>query len=204
VCAFWQRFDGRRPGASYRTGRNSRPPPPVAMIETRRANRRPRRQIGECQYRPQGWAPTRRDIVACWRLEGSEPEPTLFPLEPSAYRRTAQQTARVSPTRREGRGDWPRSPHETDFEARPGRWGLRLLRRCNSPGGVLRSRRDGRPRDEASPSALNGERFPRTSSRLDPLNLVGTRSTASPTSGLQLGTQWNASLPVPAGRLPRK
>jgi hypothetical protein len=50
------------------------------------------------------------------------------------------------------------------------------------------------------PSPLNGERLPRTSSRLEPLNPVGTRSTASPSSGLQLGTQWNASLPVPAGR----
>jgi WD40 repeat protein len=61
------------------------------------------------------------------------------------------------------------------------------------------------PRNEPSaahlsPSPLNRERFPRTSSRLDPLNPVGTRSTASPSSGLQLGTQWNASLPVPAGR----
>jgi hypothetical protein len=50
------------------------------------------------------------------------------------------------------------------------------------------------------PSPLNGERIRRTSSHIEPLNPVGTRSTASPSSGLQLGTQWNASLPVPAGR----
>jgi hypothetical protein len=47
---------------------------------------------------------------------------------------------------------------------------------------------------------LNGERIRRTSSRLEPLNPLGTRSTASPSLDLQLGTQWNASLPVPAGR----
>jgi hypothetical protein len=64
----------------------------------------------------------------------------------------------------------------------------------------LRSLRDTRHRTVASPFPLNGERIRRTSSRLDPLNPVGTRSTASPSSGLQLGTQWNASLPVPAGR----
>jgi hypothetical protein len=51
-----------------------------------------------------------------------------------------------------------------------------------------------------SPLPKGGERIRRTSSRLGPLNPVGTRSTASPSSGLQLGTQWNASLPVPAGR----
>jgi hypothetical protein len=47
---------------------------------------------------------------------------------------------------------------------------------------------------------MAGERIRRTSSRPEPLNPVGTRSTASPSLGLQLGTQWNASLPVPAGR----
>jgi hypothetical protein len=50
-----------------------------------------------------------------------------------------------------------------------------------------------------SPQPVIGERIRRASSRLEPLNPVGTRSTASPSSGLQLGTQWNASLPVPAG-----
>jgi hypothetical protein len=52
----------------------------------------------------------------------------------------------------------------------------------------------------ASPSPLNGERIRRTSSLVEPLNPVGTRSTASPISAPQSGTQWNASLPVPAGR----
>jgi penicillin-binding protein 1C len=52
----------------------------------------------------------------------------------------------------------------------------------------------------ATPSPLNGERIRRTSSRIEPLNPVGTRSTASPTSAPQSGTQWNASLPVPVGR----
>jgi hypothetical protein len=47
----------------------------------------------------------------------------------------------------------------------------------------------------------DGERIFRNEiSRPEPLNLVGTRSPASPCSGLQLGTQWNAFLPVPAGR----
>jgi hypothetical protein len=55
-------------------------------------------------------------------------------------------------------------------------------------------------REAPSPSPLNGERIRRASSRIEPLNPGGTRSTASPSSGLQLGTQWNASLPVPAGR----
>jgi hypothetical protein len=65
---------------------------------------------------------------------------------------------------------------------------------------LLRGPRDGRRRDASSPSPLNGERIRRTSSRHDPLNPVGTRSTASPTSALESGTQWNASLPVSAGR----
>jgi hypothetical protein len=42
----------------------------------------------------------------------------------------------------------------------------------------------------------------------EPVDQVRTRSTASPSSGLQLGMQWNASLPVPTGRfvgrVPRK
>jgi hypothetical protein len=50
------------------------------------------------------------------------------------------------------------------------------------------------------PSPPSGERIRRASSRLDPLNPVRTQWNASPSSGLQLGTQWNASLPVPAGR----
>lgn len=40
------------------------------------------------------------------------------------------------------------------------------------------------------------ERVRRPSSRIDPLNSVGTRSTASPSSELQLGTQWKASRPA--------
>jgi hypothetical protein len=76
------------------------------------------------------------------------------------------------------------------------------LSRFHARQEVLRSRRDTRQRDEASPSPLHGERIlPRRTSRLGPLNPVGTRSTASPSSRLQLGTQWNASLPVLAGRL---
>jgi hypothetical protein len=43
-------------------------------------------QIGECEYRAQGWPQARRCIVARRRLEESEPEPTLFTLDRYAYR----------------------------------------------------------------------------------------------------------------------
>lgn len=43
-------------------------------------------EIGECEYRAQGWSQARRCIVARRRLEESEPEPTLFTLERYAYR----------------------------------------------------------------------------------------------------------------------
>jgi len=43
-------------------------------------------EIGECEYRAQGWPQARRCIVARRRLEESEPEPTLFTLERYAYR----------------------------------------------------------------------------------------------------------------------
>jgi hypothetical protein len=43
-------------------------------------------EIGECEYRSQGWVQGRRCIVARRRLEESEPEPTLFTLERYAYR----------------------------------------------------------------------------------------------------------------------
>jgi hypothetical protein len=67
------------------------------------------------------------------------------------------------------------------------RWNGSSRRSCPVPmcawrstRSLLRSRRDTRQRDEAAPSPLHGERIRRTSSRLEPLNLVGTRSTASP------------------------
>ena len=43
-------------------------------------------EIGECEYRSQGWPQARRCIVARRRLGESEPEPTLFTLERYAYR----------------------------------------------------------------------------------------------------------------------
>jgi len=43
-------------------------------------------ELGECEYRAQGWPQARRCIVARRRLEESEPEPTLFTLERYAYR----------------------------------------------------------------------------------------------------------------------
>jgi len=43
-------------------------------------------EIGECEYRAQGWHQTRRCIVARRRIEETEPEPTLFTLERYAYR----------------------------------------------------------------------------------------------------------------------
>jgi hypothetical protein len=43
-------------------------------------------EIGECEYRAQGWSQTRRCIVARRRLEDTEPELTLFTLERYAYR----------------------------------------------------------------------------------------------------------------------
>lgn len=43
-------------------------------------------EIGECEYRAQGWSQARRCVVARRRLEESEPEPTLFTLERYAYR----------------------------------------------------------------------------------------------------------------------
>jgi hypothetical protein len=64
----------------------------------------------------------------------------------------------------------------------------------------------GRSAGQEAAAGLRHSRAPvlafkaRTCSRLEPLNPVGTRSTASPTSAPQSGTQWNASLPVPVGR----
>jgi len=46
----------------------------------------PHWEIGECEYRAQGWAQARRCIVARRRIEETEPEPTLFTLERYAYR----------------------------------------------------------------------------------------------------------------------
>lgn len=43
-------------------------------------------EIGECEYRAQGWLQTRRCIVARRRIEEAEPELTLFTLERYAYR----------------------------------------------------------------------------------------------------------------------
>jgi Transposase DDE domain group 1 len=43
-------------------------------------------EIGECEYRAQGWPQSRRCIVARRRMEEAEPEPTLFTLERHAYR----------------------------------------------------------------------------------------------------------------------
>jgi hypothetical protein len=43
-------------------------------------------EIGECEYRAQGWPQGRRCIVARRRIAESEPEPTLFTLERYAYR----------------------------------------------------------------------------------------------------------------------
>jgi hypothetical protein len=78
---------------------------------------------------------------------------------------------------------------------------LELARCSRELTDLLRSPRDTRQRPVASPSPLNGERMLRNRiSRVEPLNLVGTRSTASPFLRQQSGTQWNASLPVPEGR----
>jgi hypothetical protein len=43
-------------------------------------------EIGECEYRAQGWPQARRCIVARRRIEETEPELTLFTLERYAYR----------------------------------------------------------------------------------------------------------------------
>ena len=46
----------------------------------------PRWEIGECEYRAQGWPQARRCIVARRRIQEAEPELTLFTLERYAYR----------------------------------------------------------------------------------------------------------------------
>ncbi len=46
----------------------------------------PRWEIGEWEYRAQGWLQARRCIVARRRIEETEPEPTLFTLQRYAYR----------------------------------------------------------------------------------------------------------------------
>ena len=43
-------------------------------------------EIGECEYRAQGWSRARRCIVARRRMEETDPELTLFTLERYAYR----------------------------------------------------------------------------------------------------------------------
>jgi hypothetical protein len=43
-------------------------------------------EIGECEYRAQGWSQTRRCIVARRQLEETEPQTTLFTLQRYAYR----------------------------------------------------------------------------------------------------------------------
>jgi hypothetical protein len=99
-------------------------------------------------------------------------------------------------TAKPGKDEFHESPSSQETTSFRGTRGARPSARM----GLLTSPRDGRQRGASSPSPLNGESIRRTSSRLEPLNPVGTRSTASPSSGLQWGTQWNASLPVPAGR----
>jgi hypothetical protein len=115
-----------------------------------------------------------------WRADSSSLR-TVSPLTPA-----------LSPLRGEGAARRPRKPWSVSNqlgEQDAGALTAEGRRRVGCSGEPL-----------SLPSPLNGERIRRASSRLEPLNPVGTRSTASPSSALQSGTQWNASLPVPAGR----